>query len=520
MIRQVSVVILTALMTGVRSAGKSAVEAWHQFWFQPADPLMIGVIRALTGWMLFYNLAVWTLDLEAFFGDYGLQPLDAVRAIYKDRFVFSFWLWLGDDWLWPIHFLCLAIAALFCVGLFSRVMSVLSFLITISYSQRVPIANFGFDQILGLLCLYLCLAPSGAAFSVDALLRKRRQRRKGQPFVIERFSSARMAMRLIQLHLCAIYLWAGLSKLKGPSWWTGEALWRVIANEEYQTFDLTWMAWVPWLPFVIAHITIAWEVYFIASVWHPRLRPLVLTIGVFMHLGIGAFFGMWTFGLIMTFAYLAFSDPELWRRRLNKYFQPAVAADAVDRVGSQQGGTRPDDSDGCRCEQAQVERHPQCSGVPAVSKNDGVHEHNVAQGSGVLCLVCSNAAERSSLRRFLQQNQIVCRLVNDFEPALTVLSRYRCDAVVVLTPEAEPKAILEFAEDVHDLAGLPLLLLLSRTQQAEVMNGRLPDTIQTVNLPVSRSELQDRLLLLTQSFSRNTGTNASADVAPEEKSQS
>jgi hypothetical protein len=519
MLTQVAKEILTALLTWARLAGKSAAEAWHLFWFQPADPLMLGMIRALTGWMLFYNLAVWTLDLEAFFGDHGLQPLEAVRAIYKDQFVFSFWLWIGDEWLWPIHFLCLIIAALFCVGLFSRVTSVLAFLITISYSQRVPIANFGFDQILGLLCLYLCLAPSGAALSVDAWLRNRRLWRNGQPVVIRRFSSARMATRLIQLHLCAIYLWAGLSKLKGPSWWTGEALWRVIANEEYQTLDLTWLAWVPWFPYVIAHITIVWEVYFIASIWHPRLRPLVLTIGVFMHLGIGAFLGMWTFGLIMTFAYLAFSDPDLWRRRLNKYFRPAFAADSAALVGSEQWRTEPAGSESCRCEQSLEEKHPHPSVPFGVSTHPGDHEHNVVTGSGTLCLVCSNASERSSLRRFLQQHQIVCRLVNDFEPALTVLSRYRCDAVVVLAPDAAPAVVLDFAEDVHDLAGLPLLLLVSRTQQAEILNAKLPDTIQTVVLPVSRNELQARLLLLTQSFSRTTGTNASADVVPEEKSQ-
>lgn len=520
MLKKVSLEILTALVTWMHRAGKSAAEAWHQFWFQPADPLMIGVIRALTGWMLFYNLAVWSLDLEAFFGDHGLQPLEAVRAIYKDQFVFSFWLWIGDDWLWPVHCLCLAISALFCVGMFSRVTSVLSFLITISYSQRVPIANFGFDQILGLLCLYLCLAPSGAAFSADAWLRNRRLRRTGQPVVIQRFSSARMAMRLIQLHLCAIYLWAGLSKLKGPSWWTGEALWRVIANEEYQTIDLTWLAWIPWLPYVIAHITIAWEVYFIAAVWHPRLRPLVLTIGVFMHLGIGAFFGMWTFGLIMTFAYLAFSDPDLWRRRLEKYFPSAFASDPAGVVGSEHWRTAAESSDSCRCEQSPKVKHPQSIGTPDVSMSHSAPEYPMSSGSGTLCLVCSNATERSSLRRFLQQHQIACRLVNDFEPALTVLSRYRCDAVVVLAPEAEPTVVLDFAEDVHDLSGLPLLLLLSRNQHAEVLKAQLPETIQTVTLPISRSELQDRLLSLTRSFSRNTGTTVSADVAPEEKSQS
>ncbi len=293
----------------VADSWQRVLNAWHQFWFRPIDPLMIGIIRMLTGWMLLYNLLVWSLDLPAFFGDYGLQPLETIRSLHEGDLVFSFWLWTGDAWLWPMHSACVAIAAMFFLGIASRVTSILCFLITISYSQRVPVANFGFDQILGFLCLYLSLGPSGAAMSVDAVFRRWWRKRRGLSTDVIPSSSAQMVSRLIQLHLCAIYLWAGFSKLKGPSWWTGEAMWRVIANQEYQTMDLTWMANVPWLPYLIAHITIAWEVSFILLVWNPRLRPLMLLMGVLMHLGIGAFLGMWTFGLIMAFAYFSFSDP-------------------------------------------------------------------------------------------------------------------------------------------------------------------------------------------------------------------
>ena len=297
-----------------------ATAAWHRFWFEPADPFLLCVLRLLTGGMLFYNLLVWTQDLEAFFGNDGLQPLTSVRRLHESHFIFSFWLWTGDAYLWPMHFACLTVAAMFCTGLLTRVTSVLSFLITISYSQRVPVANFGLDQILGMLCLYLSLAPAGASVSLDSMIRTRSQRRFGIPVAatVRKFASARMSIRLIQLHLCAIYFWAGHAKLKGSSWWTGDAMWRVLANEEYQTIDLTWMAWVPWLPYLIAHITILWEVFFVVLVWNPRLRPLILLAGVAMHLGIGAFLGMWTFGLIMIFAYLAFLDPDTWRSRLNR----------------------------------------------------------------------------------------------------------------------------------------------------------------------------------------------------------
>ncbi|MEQ9410604.1 MAG: HTTM domain-containing protein [Fuerstiella sp.] len=292
------------------------------------DPFTLGMVRVLTGLMLTYNLLVWGLDLHAFFGPTGLQPLQAISQLHQGTLAFTFLEYVPADWLTVVHFSCVTIAALFCLGFCSRITSVLAFVITVSYSQRVPVANFGLDQILGLLCLYLAIGPSGAALSVDAWIRGWRARRRGRQLAPPKLASAQMTLRLIQIHVCVIYFWAGFAKLKGDSWWTGEAMWQVIANQEYQTRDLTWMAHVPWLPYLLAHVTVAWEVFFCILVWRPRLRPLMLLIGTAMHLGIGAFLGMWTFGLIMTFPYLAFSDSARWRRRLTAW--PGVNSEHAD----------------------------------------------------------------------------------------------------------------------------------------------------------------------------------------------
>ncbi|MCP4787623.1 MAG: HTTM domain-containing protein [Fuerstiella sp.] len=300
-----------------RNALHDAADQWQRFWFDPADPFTLGMIRLLTGSMLVYTLWVWGLDLNAFFASDGLQPLSTMLQFYQNDFVFSFFYFVSDEWLVIVHWSCVIVAIMFCLGLATRLTSVLAFLITISYSQRVPIANFGLDQILGLLCLYLAVGPSGSAFSIDQLIRDRWRKSKGLTIEVRKFASARTALRLIQIHLCVIYFWAGFSKLKGDTWWTGEAMWQVIASQEYQTVDLTWMAWIPWLPYLIAHATVVWEVFFCVLVWNRRLRPLMLALGTGMHFGIGAFLGLWTFALIMTYCYFAFGNPEWWRHLLS-----------------------------------------------------------------------------------------------------------------------------------------------------------------------------------------------------------
>lgn len=294
-------------------ASRTASDRWTAFWFEPADPLPLAVIRGLTGSMLAYSLFVWGLDLTAFFASDGLQPADAIRSLHQGEAIYSLLFVVSDHWLPTVHWMCFTIAVLFSLGVLTRITSVLAFMITVSYSNRVPVANFGLDQILAILCLYLAIGPSGAVLSVDSWMKKKWKQHKGATYILPKLPTARTALRLIQVHLCVVYFWAGFAKLKGDSWWTGEAMWQVIANGEYQTMDLTWMAWVPWLPYLLAHVIVAWEVSFCFLIWNPRLRPFVLAIGTGMHLSIGAFLGMWTFGLIMTYAYFSFADADRLR---------------------------------------------------------------------------------------------------------------------------------------------------------------------------------------------------------------
>ncbi|MFM8435933.1 MAG: hypothetical protein ACKOBP_11450, partial [Planctomycetia bacterium] len=79
----------------------------------------------------------------------------------------------------------------------------------------------------------LLVGPSGGVLSLDAALGR------GDPRPSVR---ANIALRLLQVHLCVVYLFSGCGKLLGASWWEGTALWGAIANEQYRTLDLTGLA--------------------------------------------------------------------------------------------------------------------------------------------------------------------------------------------------------------------------------------------------------------------------------------
>jgi hypothetical protein len=488
------------LLDSIRNTADQVAATWHRFWFEPLDPLMLGVMRLLTGWLLFYNLLTWSLQLETFFGHHGVQPLEAVERVYESRFVFSFWFWLDEQYLWPAHIVCLIIAGMFWIGAATRVTSILSFLITISYSQRVPIANFGFDQILGMMCLYLAMAPGGAAVSADNLTRRWWRRRKGvatDPAPV-RYASARMASRLIQLHLCAIYFWAGFSKLKGPTWWTGEAMWNVIANQEYQTLDLTWMAWMPWLPFLIAHITIAWETSFIVLVWNRRLRPLVLAMGTAMHFGIGAFLGMWTFGLIMTFAYLSFSDPEIWRFRLSRlrnHFAPRLAAASIGTGVDDQSLTIPrnalkvDDWQPAitsrtavttlTVETPQVPQRVPLAPMPTLIRS--------------VLVIAIDGQHRTALREHFRGHGLDCRAVDNGERAMHLLNRQKYSAVLVHGSGYFGTDPWTLVGDLIDYGNMPLLILLTPNQVSLTRHFAAMSNVACCMLPATLREIRSAL---------------------------
>ena len=155
--------------------------------------------------MLFYTHLVWSIDLLGFFGPNGRISPEFAHAFADANGVGSHFAWSylhltqSPTLLWVLHILALVVLAMFTVGLFTRITSVLALIIAVSYAHRAPGAQFGLDQINIMLAMYLAVGPSGACFSVDRWLRSRR----GDNAPVDRSTLANVAIRLIQL--CLLY---------------------------------------------------------------------------------------------------------------------------------------------------------------------------------------------------------------------------------------------------------------------------------------------------------------------------
>ena len=298
-------------------------QAWNRFWFAPKDPATLSLIRLLAGSLLFYTHLVWSFDLQAFLGPEGWLPVEFLRNVQAvpgqtgtQWSVWSLFFWIKAPWLlWCVHLFALLVFFCLMIGLFSRVVAPLAFLFAVSYAHRIsPGAYFGLDKANCMLAMYLMLGPCGARYSLDSL----RRRCSGNTDPVRPSTTANLAIRLIQTHLCIIYLFSALAKLLGENWSAGTAVWWAFANYEYQTIDMTWLSgWTTFGPILVAlatHATIFWELSYCCLIWNRFTRPLILWMAIGTHAGIGLMMGLLTFGLVMIYANLSFIKPPTVRR--------------------------------------------------------------------------------------------------------------------------------------------------------------------------------------------------------------
>ncbi len=312
----------TSATSYLRALFQDGAQAWDGFWFTPADPINLGVIRILLGALLLYTHLTALPDLLDYIGPSGWVDRIALAEMWRLPFnpadtasgrlgsgTQSIWFYLQTPALiWAGQALFLLAIVCFTLGFATRAASILVWIGHVSYVQRGTVIAFGMDSIIALLTLYLIFAPAGATLSIDRW-------RAGQP--AGRSVVANFILRLIQVHLCLIYLFSGLSKLHGASWWNGTALYQALMISETSLFDLDWMARREWLWLFISNLggflTLAVELGFPVLIWNRRLRPLVLALVALMQLTTAALLSLGCFQVAMFATLVAFFPPGIFR---------------------------------------------------------------------------------------------------------------------------------------------------------------------------------------------------------------
>lgn len=284
------------------SALSRARQAWDDWWFAPIDARWLGGMRIALGGMLILNWIQLFPVLDLLLGADGVMDAE-VLAGNRTRWAVTVDTLSGAD-LHLTFWLGLGVLICFTAGLGTRAANLLAALLLVGLWHRNPWMWNGGDRVLRIWTLTMCLAPSGAAWSVDAWVAAKKGR-PGSPTV------PAVAHRLIVIQLCIMYLGTGIAKLGGPTWWDGTAIYWALGDGGYSrapalldpvmqtTAGQVAAALLTWG-------TLLWELAFVPLVVFRRTRPLALVCGVALHAGILATMSVGMFGPASVWGYLAF----------------------------------------------------------------------------------------------------------------------------------------------------------------------------------------------------------------------
>jgi len=213
----------------------------------------------------------------------------------------------------------LAAGCCLLVGLACRLSAILAWLFHLCAAKSGGFVSYGVDNFMTIGLFYLMLSPLPDRYSLDWRLRELRP--KNPQFL-------GFWRRVLQLHLCAIYFFSGLTKCLGSGWWNGSSVWRALIRPPFNVIDpeilVRWKYLFPVAGIFICLLEITYPFF----IWNDKTRKIWLICICGMHLGIGLMMGMYLFALIMIILNVAAFGPGLIRaegKRISLQPQEAVS---------------------------------------------------------------------------------------------------------------------------------------------------------------------------------------------------
>ncbi len=196
--------------------------------------------------------------------------------------------------------LLLLASLLLVAGLFCRTSAIAGWFLHLCVTKSGGLLSYGVDNFMTIGLFYLMLAPLPDAWALD---RRIWPRKPPDPEMLGFFR------RVLQIHLCIIYFFSGLTKALGSGWWNGVNIWRALTRPPFDILPPEMLAaWRHFLPALGISVWVL-ELGYVVMIWPQRTRRIWLTLICLLHLGIGLTMGMWLFALVMIVLNIAAFGP-------------------------------------------------------------------------------------------------------------------------------------------------------------------------------------------------------------------
>ena len=234
-----------------------------------------------------------------------LTSLAAQLGVREEKVLFVAWVCL------------FAAGCALLIGFASRVSAIAAWLFHLCAAKSGGFVSYGMDNFMTIGLFYLMLSPLPDRFSLDWRLRDLRPK---HPELLGFWR------RVLQLHLCIIYFFSGLTKCLGKGWWDGSSVWRALIRPPFNVINpdilVTWKYLFPLAGILICLLEFGYPFF----IWSTRTRKLWLFGVCTMHAMIAVAMGMYLFSLVMIVLNLAAFGPGLTRiERCTTSVQPQKA---------------------------------------------------------------------------------------------------------------------------------------------------------------------------------------------------
>jgi hypothetical protein len=222
---------------------------------------------------------------------------------------------LGFGFAATFYILLMLAAILTTVGFWTRVSSILLAIGIVSLHHRNPLILHGGDTVLRICVLYLAIAPSGAACSLDRLRAIWKGERDASPQLISMWPQRLIAFNVAVVYFTTFWHKAGF----GDAWRDGSATWYTARLAEFHKWPTPpWLNDFP-LVRVTTYGTLAMELLLGTLVFYRPLRKWILLGGLAMHGYIEYSMNIPLFAFCICSMYVTFYDgeeTEAWAKRL------------------------------------------------------------------------------------------------------------------------------------------------------------------------------------------------------------
>jgi hypothetical protein len=184
----------------------------------------------------------------------------------------------------------LSAAFMLLIGLFSREAAIATLFLHLCAVKSTSGLTYGVDNFTSIGLFYVMIAPLPDRWAADSWLRNRSRKDNH----LQGFHR-----RILQLHLCLIYFFSGITKCAGAGWWNGTSIWNALIRPPFNLLSPeTLIAWKHLFPILSISVCLL-ETAYPFFIWLRKTRVLWLVAVMTMHLAIGLAMGLYLFALVM-----------------------------------------------------------------------------------------------------------------------------------------------------------------------------------------------------------------------------